>query len=128
MRRPGTADAIACDLGRSRIDCGAVARKIEKVLPMKTELTGTQVRMARAFLRWSITELAETANVGISTVQRIEAADDPAVRDDLDWRASARGESIQAIRETLIRAGITLLPDDGKGVGVRGKARKGRRQ
>src|SRR5437016_5361540 len=37
-------------------------------------------------------------------------------------------QSIQAIRETLIRAGITLLPDDGKGVGVRGKARKGRRQ
>ena len=102
---------------------------------MKTELTGAQVgwpaaqvRMARAFLRWSVTELATKANVGISTVQRIEAADDPAVRDDLDWRASARGESIQAIRETLIRAGITFLPDDGKGVGVRGKARKGRLQ
>ena len=60
----------------------------------------------------------------ISTVQRIEAADDPAVRDDLEWRTSARGQSIQAIREALIRAGITLLPDDGKGVGVRGKARK----
>ena len=93
---------------------------------MKKELTGAQVRMARAFLRWSVTELAAKANVGISTVQRIEAADDPAVRDDLDWRASAREDSIQAIRETLIRAGITLLRDDGKGVGIRGKARKGR--
>ena len=92
-------------------------------LPMKTELTGAQVRMARAFLRWSVTDLAAKANVGISTVQRIEAADDPAVRDDLDWRASARGQSIQAIRETLIGAGITLLLDDGKGVGVRGKTR-----
>jgi hypothetical protein len=81
--------------------------------------------MARAFLRWSVTELATKAKVGISTVQRIEAADNPTVRDDLDWRASARGESIQAIRKTLIRAGITLLPDDGKGVGVRGKAREG---
>ena len=90
---------------------------------MKKELTGAQVRMARAFLRWSITELAAKAKVGISTVQRIEAADDPAVRDDLDWRASARKESIQAIRESLIRAGITLLPDE-----VRGKARKGRQQ
>jgi len=90
---------------------------------MKTELTGAQVRMARAFLRWSVTDLAAKANVGISTVQRIEAADDPAVRDDLDWRASARGQSILAIRETLIGAGITLLPDDGKGVGVRGKTR-----
>ena len=95
---------------------------------MKPDLTGAQVRMARAFLRWSVTELAEKANVGISTVQRIEAADDPAVYDDLDWRVSARGKSIQAIGETLIRAGITLLPDDGRGVGVRGKARKGRAQ
>jgi transcriptional regulator with XRE-family HTH domain len=95
---------------------------------MKTELTGTQVRTARAFLRWSVTELAKRTNVGISTVQRIEAADDPPVYDDLDWRSSARGKSIQAIRETLVRAGITLLPDEGKGVGVRGKARKGRAQ
>jgi hypothetical protein len=94
---------------------------------MKTELTGAQVRMARAFLRWSVTELAAKANVGISTVQRIEAADDPAVHDDLDWRALARGESIEAIRNALIRAGVTLLPDDGKGVGVRGKTRGGRR-
>jgi transcriptional regulator with XRE-family HTH domain len=95
---------------------------------MKSELAGAQVRMARAFLRWSVTELAAKANVGISTVQRIEAADDPAVQDDLDWRASARGESIEAIRKALIRAGITLLQDDGKGVGVRGKARQARAQ
>ena len=40
-----------------------------------TELTGGQVRMARAFLRWSIGELAETAGVGLSTVQAIEKAD-----------------------------------------------------
>ena len=33
---------------------------------MKTELTGAQVRMARAFLRWSVFELAKNANVGIS--------------------------------------------------------------
>jgi hypothetical protein len=65
---------------------------------MKTELTGAQVRMARAFPRWSATELAAKANVGISTVQRIEAADDPVVHDDLDWRASARVESMEAIR------------------------------
>ena len=37
-----------------------------------SELTGGQVRMARAFLRWSIGELAETAGVGLSTVQAIE--------------------------------------------------------
>jgi hypothetical protein len=103
-----------------------VWRQTSKGLPMKTELTGAQVRMARAFLQWTVAELAKMASVGISTVQRIEASDDPAVHGDLDWRASARGQSIQAIRETLIRAGITFLPDDGRGLGVRGKVRKGR--
>jgi hypothetical protein len=93
---------------------------------MKTELTGAQVRMARAFLQWSVTELATRAKVGISTIQRIEAAHDPAVRDDLEWRASKRSQSIQAIQETLFRAGITFLPDDGGGMGVRGKVRKDR--
>jgi hypothetical protein len=66
---------------------------------MKTELTGAQVRMARAFLQWTVAKLAKMASVGISTVHRIEASDDPAVHGDLDWRASARGQSIQAIRE-----------------------------
>jgi hypothetical protein len=93
---------------------------------MKTELTGAQVRMARAFLQWTVADLATRANVGISTVQRIEASDDPAVHGGLDWRASKRNQSIQAIRETLFRAGITFLPDDGKGEGVRGRARKNR--
>ncbi len=74
---------------------------------MKTELTGAQVRMARAILRWSVSELAKKANVGISTVQRIEAADDPAVRGDLDWRVSARGESIHAF-SVVAGAGDTL--------------------
>ena len=37
----------------------------------RTEITGAQVRMARAFLRWSIAELATRANVGISSIQRI---------------------------------------------------------
>jgi hypothetical protein len=93
---------------------------------MKTELTGAQVRMARAFLQWTVADLATRAHVGISTVQRIEASDDPAVHGDLDWRPSKRSQSIQAIRETLFRAGITFLPDDGKGEGVRGRARKNR--
>ena len=117
--------AFAIPLLGERADA---SRQNSKGLPMKTELTGAQVRMARAFLRWTVTELARRAHVGISTVQRIEASDDPAIRDDLEWRELARGQSIQAIREALIRAGITFLPDDGKGVGVRGKARKGRVQ
>jgi transcriptional regulator with XRE-family HTH domain len=91
----------------------------------RTEITGAQVRMARAFLRWSIAELATRANVGISSIQRIEATDgSPEVTDDLEWRAEARNRVIAAVRDTLIRAGVTFLPDDRHGVGIRGIAKK----
>jgi transcriptional regulator with XRE-family HTH domain len=89
------------------------------------KITGAQVRMARAFLRWSVAELAARAKVGISSIQRIEAADgSPVVTGDLEWRTAARNEVIAAVRDTLIRAGITLLPDDRRGVGIRGKTKK----
>jgi hypothetical protein len=93
----------------------------------RTEITGAQVRMARAFLRWSVTELAAKAKIGISTVQRIEAADgSPMLTDDLEWRTAARREVITAVRDTLIRAGITFLPADGQGVGIRGRVKGSR--
>jgi transcriptional regulator with XRE-family HTH domain len=86
------------------------------------DITGAQVRMARAFLRWSVADLAKKAKVGISTVQRIEAVDGtPTLGDDLPWRAEAREKVIASIRETLLRSGITFLPDEGRGIGIRGK-------
>lgn len=107
------------------------------------EITGGQVRAGRAFLRWSIAELAERAGVGISTVQAIEAIDGAATVTGgpaftLEHRAAARAESIAAVCDALVRAGVTFLPDDGRGDGVRAKgktahvpegvARKGRRK
>ena len=92
----------------------------------RPRITGAQVRMARAFLRWSVAELARKAKVGISTVQRIETAQGfPGLSDDLEWRAAARDEVTAAIRDTLIRSGITFLPENRHGVGIRGKARSG---
>jgi transcriptional regulator with XRE-family HTH domain len=94
----------------------------------ETKITGAQVRMARAFLRWSIADLAGKAGVGISTVQAIEAADDPADIDAAglettrDYRAGARAESLGKIAKALGAAGVTILPDDGKlGPGIRAK-------
>jgi len=96
-------------------------------MPKRKTITGAQLRMARAFLRWTVAELARKAKVGVSSVQRIEAADgSPVITDDLEWRAAARDEVIEAVRDTLIRAGIKFLPDDGRGVGVRGKRKKRR--
>jgi hypothetical protein len=92
------------------------------------QLTGAQVRMARAFLRWSLADLAKRAKIGISTVQEIERADGPpaigggGVEQTRDYREAARAASIEAVCKALVAAGITLLPDDGKaGVGVRGR-------
>jgi transcriptional regulator with XRE-family HTH domain len=74
--------------------------------------TGAQVRMARAFLKWSLADLAENSGVGISTIQRIEGD---------DGFPAARGGNIEAVYKTLVAAGVTFLPEDDAGVGVRGK-------
>lgn len=89
-------------------------------------ITGAQVRMGRAFLRWSLAEMAKIAGVGVSTVQAIEVADgEPEISEGLeatrDYRAGAREESLAKIAKALTKAGVTFLPDDGKGPGVRGK-------
>ena len=96
---------------------------------MKTELTGLQVRMARAALRWPIAELAKRAKVGISSVQAIEAADGvPEIGAGLDatrdYRATERAKVAAAIAGVLVAAGITLLSDDGAGPGVRIKSKR----
>jgi transcriptional regulator with XRE-family HTH domain len=99
----------------------------------ETRITGGQVRMARAFLRWSIADLADKAGVGISTVQAIEAAADAAEIDagglatTRDYRAGARAETLGKIATAFSRAGVTFLPDDGKGPGIRGRAKGAKR-
>jgi DNA-binding XRE family transcriptional regulator len=95
-----------------------------------SELTGGQVRMARAFLRWSIGELAETAGVGLTTVQAIEKADGApnvglGMAQTKARREAVRADSVEAIRKTLVAAGIAFLSDDGKqGAGIRGKIKR----
>jgi transcriptional regulator with XRE-family HTH domain len=94
-----------------------------------TEITGTQVRMARASLNWTLSELATQAGVTVPTVRAIEAVDGiPAIvggiEQTLDYRRAQRAESVAAIRGALEAAGVTFLRDDGRGVGVRVKAER----
>ncbi len=56
-------------------------------------ITSGQIRMARAFLRWSIDDLAKKSGVGASTIKRMET---------FDGVPSARVENLQAIRDTFI--------------------------
>jgi len=73
-------------------------------------ITGTQIRAARAVVRWSARELAERAGVGLATVQRAEAVDgDP---------PTTRGNQ-RLIRTALEAAGVVFTDPNGMGPGVR---------
>ncbi len=70
-------------------------------------LTGGQIRAARGFLDWSARELAQAANLGLSTVQRVEAS------------VAITAANMDALRRTLEAAGIEFIPENGGGVGLR---------
>jgi hypothetical protein len=66
----------------------------------------------------------------VPTVQAIELPDgEPVVTGGLpetrDYRQDARAESMEKVARALSKAGITFLPDDGKGVGIRGRIKSG---
>ena len=77
-----------------------------------SELTGAQIRAARALLRWTAEDLAESASVGLSTIRRAEAEDGP---------PSITAANLKLIRMTLENAGIEFITRNGGGVGVRFK-------
>lgn len=39
------------------------------------QISGAQCRMARGYLRWAVSDLAKAANVGATTIKRIESVD-----------------------------------------------------
>ena len=73
-------------------------------------ILGSQMRMARGYLKWSAKELAERAGVAESTVKRMELA---------DGFPDARGANIEAVHKALVDAGIEFIPENGGGAGVR---------
>jgi transcriptional regulator with XRE-family HTH domain len=86
------------------------------------KITGAQIRAARGFLKWSVSKLADAADVGISTVERIEGSDgDASIESSLAWRSEARSAALTKVVSALENAGITFLPANAQGAGVRGK-------
>ncbi|MGY3615925.1 transcriptional regulator [Bradyrhizobium sp. USDA 10063] len=84
---------------------------------VEMQITGAQVRAARAFLKWTIADLAEAADVGISTVQEIEKVEPRAVSGH--WRVSAREEALEKVRRAFTNAGITFTSTSTQ-IGIRG--------
>jgi transcriptional regulator with XRE-family HTH domain len=76
-------------------------------------ITGAQVRAARALLGWTAKELARKANIGISTVQRIENAAGP---------PNVQVANLASIQATLEAAGIEFTNGDAPGIRMRARA------
>jgi predicted transcriptional regulator len=73
-------------------------------------ITGSQIRAARALLRWSGRDLANSSGVSWPTIQRMEAA--LGVPPGLT-------KNILAVKDTLESAGIEFIDANGGGPGVR---------
>ena len=56
-------------------------------------ILGSQIRMARGYLRWSVKDLAQKAGVAESTIKRMEL---------IDGFPDARGSNIGAVHKVLL--------------------------
>nr|WP_321307540.1 hypothetical protein [uncultured Sphaerochaeta sp.] len=73
-------------------------------------LTGAQLRAARALIRITAQELADSALVGVATVRRAEGDDGP---------VSITEANAVALRRALEAAGVEFIEQNGGGAGVR---------
>jgi transcriptional regulator with XRE-family HTH domain len=73
-------------------------------------VTGSQIRAARAILRWSGEALAKKASVGIQTIKRLEA---------VDGVPPGRAATVSDVQRALEAAGIEFIDENGGGPGVR---------
>lgn len=89
-------------------------------------ITGAQIRAARAFLRWTLSDLAKAADIATSTVQLLEKDDgEPKIKgggvvSTLEHRHAVRAGAVAKVQAALEQAGITFLPLTSQGVGIRG--------
>jgi transcriptional regulator with XRE-family HTH domain len=72
------------------------------------DFSSAQSRAARALLEMTQTELAQLAELGLSTVVDFERQ-----------RRLVSPEAIEAIRDALKRAGVEFIDENGGGPGVR---------
>ncbi len=70
-------------------------------------MTPVQCKMARAALGWGVRDLAEEADVAVSTVSRFEA------------EQNINLSSMTAMKEALENGGVQFIPENGGGPGVR---------
>src|SRR5262245_48014621 len=79
------------------------------------QVSGSQIRAARALLRWKANELAERTKLGIMTIRRAEA---------VDGEVPVTAANAETIRRTLEAAGVEFT--NGETPGVRMKVKRGK--
>jgi hypothetical protein len=77
---------------------------------MARPLTSSQIRAARALLRWSAEELAQQSLLSVATIRRAELT---------EGNTSMTAANDLAVRRALEAAGVEFIDDDGGGPGVR---------
>ncbi|TQX88457.1 MULTISPECIES: helix-turn-helix transcriptional regulator [unclassified Rhizobium] len=68
-----------------------------------------QIRAARALLGWSQQDLVEKSGLSFTTIKRMESIG--------PGRSAA--ENVAAVQKALESAGVTFIPENGGGAGVR---------
>jgi len=91
-----------------------LVKKIDEKKMIKP-LAGSQIRAARALLRWTADDLAREAALGRNTILRAEVA---------DAQTSLTAANDLAVRRALEAAGVEFIDEDGGGPGVRLRKRQ----
>jgi hypothetical protein len=76
----------------------------------KKPLTSTQIRAARALIRWTAEDLSRQSSVSLRTIRRAELAES---------HTAMTTTNDLAIRRALESAGIEFIDENGGGLGVR---------
>jgi transcriptional regulator with XRE-family HTH domain len=85
--------------------CGTIMRQGQK-----RPLTSSQIRAARALVKWSAEDLARQSSVSLRTIRRAELAEP---------ETSMTAPNDTAIRRAFEMAGIEFIDENGGGAGVR---------
>jgi hypothetical protein len=83
---------------------------------MARKISSTQMRAARAMLRWSAVDLAVQSKVGVATIRRVEV---------LDGEIPVTAANEAAIRRAFEEAGVEFMDENGTGEGVRFRKPRG---
>src|SRR5215471_11178794 len=73
-------------------------------------ISGAQIRAARALLRWSAADLVRESGVSPATIHRAEST---------DGKTTMTFANASAIRRALENAGVELIEENGGGLGAR---------